>query len=44
MAVEKANIEYQKYRKQNRDELSEVEKDFLEAVKKTQKLIEGKKK
>ena len=44
MAVEKANSEYQKYRQQNRDELSEVEKDFLEAVKKTQKLIEGKKK
>ena len=44
MAVEKANIEYQKYRQQSRDELSEVEKDFLEAVKKTQKLIEGKKK
>lgn len=44
MAVEKANSEYQKYRLQSRDELSEVEKDFLESVKKTQKLLEAKKK
>lgn len=44
MALEKAQIEYQKYKKQNIDELSQVEKDFLESVKKTQKLIEVKKK
>lgn len=44
MAIEKAKSEYDKYRKQNSDELSQVEKDFLDSVKKTQKMIEGKKK
>lgn len=43
MALEKAQQEYQKYRNQNKDELSQVEVDFLESVKKTQKLLESKK-
>lgn len=41
MALEKAQSEYQKYKKQNQDELSQVEKDFLDSVKKTQKLLES---
>ena len=44
MAKEKAKGEYDKYRKQTNDELSQVEKDFLDSVKKTQKMIESKKK
>ena len=43
MALEKAQIEYHKYKKQNQDELSQVERDFLDSVKKTQKLLESKK-
>ncbi|MBO7048112.1 MAG: virulence RhuM family protein [Spirochaetia bacterium] len=43
MALEKARNEYIKYRKQNKDELSQVEKDFLDSVKKTQKLLESRK-
>ena len=43
MALEKAQIEYKKYRNQSKDELSQVEVDFLDSVKKTQKLIESKK-
>ena len=43
MALEKAQAEYQKYRSQNQDELSQVEKDFLESVKQTQKRLEAKK-
>ena len=43
MAMEKAKEEYNKYKKQNKDELSQVEKDFLDSVKKTQKLLEAKK-
>ena len=43
MAMEKAQKEYQKYRKQSEDELSQVEIDFLDSVKKTQKLLEAKK-
>ena len=43
MALEKAQGEYRKYKKQNQDELSQVEKDFLDSVKKTQKLLESKK-
>ena len=43
MAVEKARGEYQKYKMQNQDELSQVERDFLDSVKKTQKLMESKK-
>lgn len=44
MAIEKAESEYAKYREQTNDELSQVEKDFLDSVKETQKLIESKKK
>ena len=43
MALEKAQAEYQKYRSQNKDELSQVEKDFLESLKQTQKCLEAKK-
>ena len=43
MAMEKARGEYQKYKMQNQDELSQVERDFLDSVKKTQKLMESKK-
>lgn len=44
MAIEKAKGEYDKYRKQTNNELSQVEKDFLDSVKKTQKMIESKNK
>lgn len=44
MAIEKANGEYAKYRELSQDELSIVEKDFLESVKTTQKKLENKKK
>lgn len=44
MALAKAKEEYQKYKKQDNQELTQVEKDFLETVKKTQKLLKGKKK
>lgn len=43
MALEKAETEYDIYRKQTADELSQVEKDFLDSVKKTQKMLESKK-
>ena len=43
MALEKAQGEYKKYKKQNQDDLSQVERDFLDSVKKTQKLMESKK-
>ena len=43
MALEKAQSEYKKYKKQNQDELSQVERDFLDSVKKTQKQLESKK-
>lgn len=43
MALEKAKTEYDIYRKQTADELSQVEKDFLDSVKKTQKMLESKK-
>jgi hypothetical protein len=41
-ALEKAGREYEKYRKKTIDELSPVERDFLESIKRTQKSIEGK--
>lgn len=44
MAIEKASVEYAKYRELSQDELSIVEKDFLESVKTTQKKLENKKK
>lgn len=43
MALEKAKTEYDIYRKHTADELSQVEKDFLDSVKKTQKMLESKK-
>lgn len=43
MALAKANEEYSKYKKQNIDELSQVEKDFIESAKKVQKMLESKK-
>ena len=44
MAIEKANSEYFKYQELSKDELSTVEKDFLETVKAMQKKLEKKKK
>ncbi len=44
MAIERANAEFDKYRARTEDELSPVERDFLESIKKAQKKIEGKKK
>lgn len=38
----KAELEYEKYRQKQKDELSKVELDFLESIKETQKLLEGK--
>jgi hypothetical protein len=43
-AVEKADAEYEKYRKRTIDELSPVERDFIENIKATQKQLEGKNK
>ena len=43
MAIEKAKEEYVKYKEKNIDELSQVEKDFLESAKKVQQLSKGKK-
>ncbi len=43
MALEKAKTEYDIYLKHTADELSQVEKDFLDSVKKTQKMLESKK-
>ena len=43
MALAKASEEYSKYKKQNIDELSQVEKDFIESAKKVQKMLESKK-
>ncbi|MEA1961778.1 MAG: virulence RhuM family protein [Bacillota bacterium] len=38
----KAEIEFEKYKEKNKDELSKVEQDFLENLKETQKNLEGK--
>jgi hypothetical protein len=38
----KAELEFEKYQEKNKDELSKVEEDFLESIKETQKLLEGK--
>ncbi len=43
MALAKAGEEYSKYEKQNIDELSQVEKDFIESAKKVQMMLESKK-
>jgi hypothetical protein len=42
-AIEKAEQEYEKYRRKNADELTPVERDFLANIKDTQKRLEGKK-
>ena len=44
MALKKAETEYEKYELKMREALSPVERDFFKSIKKTQKLIEGKKK
>ncbi|MDR0697102.1 MAG: virulence RhuM family protein [Christensenellaceae bacterium] len=41
-AIEKANAEYDKYRKLSIDEISPAERDFIENIKATQKLLERK--
>jgi len=41
-AVEKAQVEYEKYRQKTLDELSPAERDFLAGIKATQKKLEGK--
>ena len=41
-ALERAEQEYRKYLDKTRDELSPVERDYLESIKKTQKKLEGK--
>jgi hypothetical protein len=38
----KAEIEFEKYKEKNKDELSKVEQDFLESIKETQKMLEEK--
>lgn len=43
-AIEKAEKEYSKYKELQKDELSQVEKDFLTTITNTQKKIESKKK
>jgi hypothetical protein len=42
VAMQKAEQEYEKYRRKIVDELSNVERDFLEAIKQTQKTLEKK--
>lgn len=39
MAIEKANIEYETYKEKTKDELSKVEKDFIEYMEQTAKLL-----
>jgi hypothetical protein len=41
-SLEKANTEYEKYRKRTIDEPTPVERDFLENIKATQKRLESK--
>ncbi|HWQ72013.1 MAG TPA: virulence RhuM family protein [Desulfitobacteriaceae bacterium] len=41
-ALEKAEAEYEKYRQRTVEELSPVERDFLENIKQTQKKLDGK--
>lgn len=41
-ALDKANAEYEKYRRRTVEELSPVERDFLASIKDTQKKLEGK--
>lgn len=39
MAIEKATIEYETYKEKTKDELSKVEKDFIEYIEQTAKLL-----
>jgi len=41
-ADEKAELEYDKYKVKNKDDLTPVEQDFIETIKRTYKLLEGK--
>jgi hypothetical protein len=41
--LEKAEAEYEKYRKKTIDELSPAEQDFFTTIKKTQRMVDGKK-
>ena len=43
-ALAKAKAEYKKYRRKMANELSPVERDFIENIKNTQRQLEGKKK
>jgi hypothetical protein len=36
----KAELEYEKYKERNKDELTKIERDFIENVKNTQKKLE----
>ena len=38
----KAELEFEKYKEIRKDELSQVERDFLESIKTTQKMLEEK--
>jgi hypothetical protein len=42
-ALEKAEAEYDKYRRKTKDALSPAERDFLKSIKETQRRLEGKK-
>lgn len=39
MAIEKANMEYETYKEKTQDELSKIEKDFIEYIEQTAKLL-----
>ena len=41
-ALEKATQEYEKYKQKNKNELSKVERDYIENIKQAQKKLEGK--
>jgi len=43
LAVQHAEQEYEKYKTVTQDELTQVEKDFLETIRRTYNLLEGKK-
>jgi hypothetical protein len=41
-AIEKAKIEYEKYKDQLKDQLSKVEKDFIKQIEAGEKRLKGK--
>ncbi|MDD5158233.1 RhuM family protein [Sulfurimonas sp.] len=43
MAIEKANLEYETYKEQTKDELSKAEKNFIEYIDETAKLLKNSK-